>query len=270
MRTDAGQVAVITKMVQIIDALTQGTATTGKYDTVPRAGSELNITELSRQVDLPRTTVYRILQTLVKNGVLTSDFHPGLRLIRWAHQSLQDSDLRSASKGVLQDLVQRYRETASVFVRIGASRICIECEEGLELLRHQVSIGDPMPLHAGSAGRILLAWLADGERDALWAESIASLGRPLEQELPDWTSIRVQGWTFSHGERDAALASVSVPIFDFTGQVVAALSVSGPRIRLSESFMQTMVGHLQESAEAIQLQMNATGQRATFTGERSR
>jgi len=242
MRTDAGQIAVIQKMADILDLI---------------AGADgANVSWISQQSGLPRTTVHRILQTLSKCEVLTPEYRPGPRLIGWAHQALQKLDLREASAPVLKHLVQLFRETASIFVRVGASRICIERLEGVELLPHRIKIGEPMPLHVGSAGRILMAWLDSSEQTKLRKESVNLFGSTTTENSPNLQDIRREGWTASMGERDQALSSLSVPIFGVNGEVVGALSLSGPKEHLSEARMRTITPALQEGADTIHRRMN--------------
>ncbi|MHB1628916.1 MAG: IclR family transcriptional regulator [Bacilli bacterium] len=242
MRTDVGQVAVIQKMAEILD-LIAGT-------------DEVNVLRISQQLGIPRTTVHRILQTLATCDVLTPEYRPGPRLISWAHRAFQTMDLREAGTPVLEHLVQLFRETASIFVRVGASRICIERLEGMGLLPHRIKIGEPVPLHAGSAGRILLAWLDPSEQTRLWQESVNLFGPIGTGRSPNWQDIRRDGWTISLGERDQILSSISAPIFGASGEVVGALSLSGPKERLSEARMRTIAPELRVGADSIQQRMN--------------
>lgn len=134
-----------------------------------------------------------------------------------------------------------------------------------------------MPLHVGSAGRILLAWLDREERERLWRDSVALFGWPggVAEAAeaadpaagpvaaggptnPDWQSIRRDGWTASMGERDSYLSSLSVPIFGENGEVVGALTLSGPRDRLSAARMEAVLTALRDSAAAIRRRMVGT------------
>lgn len=218
------------------------------------SGRGLNPTALSRELGWSRTTVYRILQTLVDLEILTSSYQPGPRLIRWAYPVTQKRALDRISRDTLQRLVAKFRDTASVYIRIGASRVCIARQEGLEALRHTVHVGLAVPLHVGSAGRILLAWLDEQERNALIRESIALSGFGASSQEPDWEAIRAHGWAMTEGERDSALASVSVPIRDGDKAVVAALSISGPRHRFTLERVNPMVQALRE--EALHIERN--------------
>ena len=236
MRTNKDQIAVIAKMVDLLDTLTSG-----DFD---------NPTILSQQLRLPRTTVYRILKTLIDQGVLTDDYHPGPRLLNWVIRAHPELGLEQRSRPSLKRLVGEFRETVSVYRRIGASRVCVVRQEGLEDVRHSVSVGVPMPLHVGSAGRILLAWLAQAERQALITQSVNATHIIQSQPLPDWAEIQSQGWALTVGERDPILASVSVPLF-VKEEVCAALSISGPKQRFTEDRVKHMIRSLKHEARII-------------------
>jgi DNA-binding IclR family transcriptional regulator len=101
-------------------------------------------------------------------------------------------------------------------------------------LRTIVEVGAGLPLAAGSAGKVLLAFASD----ALQRDVFADIER-FTDETPDEASlskelilIRRRGWTWSAGEREAGVGSVSAPVKDAGGRVIAAISVSGPASRI--------------------------------------
>ncbi len=245
MRTEVGGVAVISKMVKILDAVSDC--------------DHVNVAQVSERVHMPRTTVFRILNTLVAEGVLTKEYRPHARLLMWAHSALQSMDLREASAPFLESLLQRYEETASVYVRVGETRICLDRREGLNLLRHMIVIGQPMPLHAGSAGRILMAWLDEQTREDLLQQSRERFPTIHSSDSPDWDAIQRQGWSMSRGERDPALASISVPIFtsrtEDEPRVEGALSISGALQRFTRMNIEEVAQELKSCALSITTRM---------------
>ncbi len=247
MRTrDETGVAVIGKMAEILDAISEG---------IP-----LNASEISRSLGIPRTTVNRLLQTMVSEHMLTPTHQLGPRLVRWASKALRGSDIRQSCGPVLEKMVARFGETASVFVRSGATRVCLDRREGTESVRHNIDVGAAMPIHVGSAGRILLAWLTPEERQTVIAESSSWSGVPILQPEPDWDLIRETGWLTTVGERDPILASVSVPLFGADGVVLAALSLSGPKMRFARPRVEEMASALREEAARVGQQLQHVGQ----------
>ncbi|WP_298345573.1 IclR family transcriptional regulator [Ferrimicrobium sp.] len=240
IRTDerASEIAVIAKMAQLLDVLAGEPA--------------LTPSELGVRLGIPRTTVHRILQTLVAQDMLTPTHEPGPRLIHWSYKAL--GGLRTKSGPILDRLVKEFGETASVFVPSGAVRICIARHDGTQAVRHNINVGASVPIHVGSAGRILLAWLESDEREALIHNSYQLSGVAIAQPPPDWAEIRRQGWSTTAGERDPLLASISVPVFGPDQKVVAALSLSGPRMRLSNERVTAAVEVLKHEAALLSTQ----------------
>lgn len=234
-KEDNEGVAVIGKMARILDLLA--------------LDNTLNPTQVSQRLQIPRTTVHRILQTMVAEHIVTDSYLIGPRTIRWASRALKGSGLREMCAPSLDHLVSVFGETASVFIPTGAARICLDRREGTEPVRHSIEIGAALPIHVGSAGRILLAWLDDQERERLVEESHAWSGLPVVEI--DWALVREQGWVTTSGERDPMVASVSVPVFDVQHRVVLALSLSGPRARLSKKRREDMVEALLEQGGII-------------------
>ena len=244
---DNSSILVLTKIGQVLD-----------YLSVSREA--VSVAEMSRQLKIVRPTLHRILDSLVAEGILTrhqGQYIPGWRLAQWGARALKAQSLTDVAKAVLEDLVERTGETASVYVRVRAIRICAARVEGPGLLRHSIAVGEPMPLYAGSSGRVLLAWLEELERKRLWTESVRFFGTsepvpcPLEEA---WHQIHQDGFAVSLGQRDSALASVSVPVWDHDHRVKASLALSGPISRFAAETLPVMVQHLFKAAHAIESQ----------------
>ena len=185
-------------------------------DTIARVGP-CALADLVRETGLARPTAHRLAVALVRHGLLGRDhagrFVLGARLAAWG--SLTHHGLADAARPVLERLVARTGESAQLYVREGDRRVCIAVHERPSGLRDTVPLGAVMPLDRGSGGKVLLAW-ADG-----------GSGR-----APALAAVRKRGWAESVGEREAGVASVSAPVRDASGEVVAAISVSGPIERL--------------------------------------
>ncbi|MDA8193556.1 MAG: IclR family transcriptional regulator [Thermaerobacter sp.] len=250
MRTDeVSSILVLAKIGQVLD-----------YISLDRGST--SVSEMSRQLKIARPTLHRILDALVAEGILTRQegrYSPGLRLVQWGSRALQSQSLAEIGGTVLHDLVQRTGETASLFVRIKAIRVCVARVEGAGLLRHHIAVGEPLPLYAGSAGHTLLAWMDPGVREGIWAESIGFFHppAPLEPPVDRWQEIRDKRFAISLGERDSALASVSVPVFDAQQAVRAAVTLSGPISRFLPGVLTVMVQELTVAAHEIETRLLA-------------
>lgn len=163
------------------------------------------LAELVDATGLSRPTAHRLAVALEAHGLLRRDgdgrFCLGLRLIGLGHQAAEAVPVWAAARPALGWLHEQTGESVQLFVRDGDERVCVESIESARELRTIVPVGARLPLGAGSAGKVLG-------------------GAP-------------GGWVQSVGEREDGVASVSAPVRDALGQVVAAVSVSGPIQRLS-------------------------------------
>ncbi|HLX41422.1 MAG TPA: IclR family transcriptional regulator C-terminal domain-containing protein, partial [Ktedonobacteraceae bacterium] len=111
----------------------------------------------------------------------------------------------------------------------------IEVVRSLHNLRAFVHVGAPLPLHIGAGGKALLAWLPESEQDALIAKSMARFKRPVrdvEALKNALAKVRTSGWVSSEGERAANVAAIAAPIFNVNREVVGAMVLAAPTIRL--------------------------------------
>jgi len=190
------------------------------------ARSPLGLGDLVAATGLPRATAHRLAVALESHRMLARDtsgrWAPGPRLAELA-QSAPDP-LLSAAGPVLARLRDRSGESAQLYRRSGAERVCVAAAERATGLRTTVAVGTRLPMTAGSGAQVLAAWAPPREQATVLAS--ARFGPRTLAE------VRRRGWAFSVAQREAGVASVSAPVRDRSGQVVAAISVSGPVERL--------------------------------------
>lgn len=166
------------------------------------------LAELVERTGISRPTAHRLAAALVSHGLLRRDgegrYLPGLRLIALGRAASSALPLATAAQPVLDRLRDQTGESAQLYVRDGAGRVCVASAESAHGLRTIVPLGAVLELARGSAGAVL------------------------REDAP----VLRRGWAESVGEREAGVASVSAPVLDGSG-VVAAISVSGPIERTS-------------------------------------
>jgi DNA-binding IclR family transcriptional regulator len=138
---------------------------------------------------------------------------------------------------VLADLAEATGESAQLYVRDGDRRVCVAVHERRSGLRDTVPLGAVFPLSAGSGAKVLLAWADDAGRFDVDPRALAA--------------VRAKGWAESVAEREAGVASVSAPVRDATGRVVAAISVSGPIERMGRRPGRRLAGNVVGAAQRL-------------------
>jgi DNA-binding IclR family transcriptional regulator len=188
------------------------------------ARTPVGLGDLVTATGLPRATAHRLAVALEAHRLLVRDpagrWVPGPRLGELARGA--PDPLVAAAGPVLTRLRDRSGESAQLYRRDGDERVCIAAAERTSGLRTAVAPGDRLPMSAGSGAQVLAAWAGDDELPAGARFGTRTL-----------TEVRRRGWAYSVAQREAGVASVSAPVRDRSGMVVAAISVSGPVERLS-------------------------------------
>ena len=194
-------------------------------------------------VDLGMTapTAYRLMKGMAEHGLLEQDggsYRLGVTLLHLGSRVADGLEVRHVARAHMEWLRDRTHENAELHLRHGWSRVPIEVVSSRLNLRPMGQVGVPFPLHVGASSKVLLAWLAPDESEALARASHTNHGddRAFDAAgLADHlAAVRGQGWAFTDGEREVGVASVAAPIRDHFGVVVAALVLSAPSVRLSE------------------------------------
>ncbi len=187
-------------------------------------GGPATLADLVDATGLSRATAHRLALALEAHGLVGRDergrFRIGVRLAAWGRQAdAIPATLIDEAGGVLEALRDQTGESAQLYVRDGDHRVCVAAAERPSGLRDTVPIGARLSLVAGSGAKVLLAW---SEPDT-WPDGADGAGLRV---------VRQRGWAVSEAEREPGVGSVSVPVRDESGAVIAALSVSGPLDRL--------------------------------------
>lgn len=217
----------------------------------------LTLRDIQQATGIPRATVQRLVTNLVANGFLDragDEFRIGVKMAYWAAAAARELDVLDVVNPVLKDLRDRTEETACFFRAEGEHRVCIAVAETRHALRREISVGRIAPVTVGASGRVLLAWnpeLAD---------------RALAHELPQLTDSTVtnrdelrklikqthaDGFAITVGERVDSASGLAAPVFDAAAELVGAVSVQGPTLRMPYEQCVEWVDPVVEHAERI-------------------
>jgi DNA-binding IclR family transcriptional regulator len=209
------------------------------------ASRPVGLAELCAATGLPRATAHRLAVGLELHGLLARDadnrWRPGPLLGTLA--AAAPDPLVLAATDVLPRLRDRTGESVQVYRGDGLSRVCVATAEPSSGLRDTVPLGARLPLTAGSGAKVLLAW-ADPET----VHAVLPDAHFTERTLAE---VRRRGWAQSVAEREPGVASVSAPVRDASGAVIAAVSVSGPVERIGRRPGERWAGDLLQAADAL-------------------
>lgn len=209
----------------------------------------MSISDLADRVGLKVSTVHRLLNTLILKGFVkqdeeTSKYRLTLKLLRMGRTALGYYDLRTTAKPYLHELVERCNETANLAVLDGGDVVYIDQLESKNLIivKMFAKIGSRGPAHCTATGKVLLASLEDEELDKILNKmplerfTSKTITDPalLRKEL---ARVRKNGYALDLGERDEGVRCVAAPVRNYEGKVIAAISVSGPSIRITDYYL---------------------------------
>ncbi len=243
-------VGVLDRAVAILDAVEGGART---------------FTDLVDVTGFTRPTTHRLIKALEAHGFLSFQggfgYQLGPRLLKLATVAMRELPLRDLAHPALERLAEVTGESAQLYIHDGDRRICIDAVESANELRTIVAVGASLPLTAGSAGKVFLAWAPEAYRKRLLRrpERFTPSTPSTEQLLRDFDRIRRIGWAHSAGERQIGVGSVSAPILGPRDELLAVVSVSGPASRIGRISARRYAPAVMAAARDIERARGATG-----------
>jgi IclR family acetate operon transcriptional repressor len=220
-----------------------------------RETPSLGVTEISERLGLTKSTVHRLLQALVRRGLVAQDasrrgYTLGYRVLALAQAVPGEATLRQICRPHMEWLRSVTAETVSLYVVAGDVRMCLDELESPQLLRMAAGVGRCFPLDRGSASKALLA---DGPAGGdLWHRATAALADDRREGLKrEVDELRSRGYAQSSGETVLGSASIAAPIRGPDGGILAALSVAGPASRFHADAVTGYAAALLEATERI-------------------
>jgi len=237
------------------DSPSRGTATLRRalevLDAFNSSRPRLSLADLAAITRQDKATLLRHLDVFLDTRLVErhgDTYSLGIGAFALGASYLAQHDLYAISRAPMEDLAERLGETISLAIRDGSEVVYIEVVHGQSEIGVQSSVGVRQPAHCSALGKILLAWLTPEERKAsvyahplvrMTGHTITSAGE-LEAHLE---TVRREGYAMDNEERAEGIRCVATPIWDRTGRVTAALSVSGASFRMVDD-------HLESSRQA--------------------
>lgn len=231
-------------------------------------GGSASLSNVARSLDLNRSTVHGLLTTMRQRGIVTQDgnghYALGIKLFELGTLAVSRLDLRAIAGPLLQGLVDEFQETVHLVVSDGLDAVYIDKRESPRSMRIISQVGHRLPAYCTAVGKSLLAFKPEDELDELlddveleaWTRNTITDKQQLKAHLRE---VRSRGYALDDEEIYEGLRCVGAPIRDHSGQVVAALSISGPSVRLGPSRIVEMIPAVVKAAAEISHQLGYRG-----------
>ena len=205
-------------------------------------GPEMAISQISFDLALNKSTVYRLLVAmqkfhLIEQNPLNEKYRLGLRFHELGARSLHARSLQSEARPFLEELARRSNESVSLAVPGAGGVICLDrIDSPTSIITVRTLIGERFPAHCTAVGKAILAWLPEREAYNIIFRYGSRIYTPLTiQGLRDLKPVldltRIRGYATDHEELEKGLSGIAAPILYKGGRVVAALGMAGPTLR---------------------------------------
>jgi len=222
---------------------------------------ELSLTDLCKSISLPKGTVHRLLSTLKYHHYIEQEesnlkYRLGWRLFELGTCVDTLNLLRKKARPYLEELCEKSNETVHLAILKDGDIFYIDKMVGDHRMTMVTSVGLRLPSHIGGLGKSLLAFLPEDNLNRII--NGRELKRFTRNTLTDpdklkevLKKVRKNGYAIDNEEFEIGLTCVGVPIKDFSGKVVAAISISGPALRMSKEMMGHYVKQALDTGEKI-------------------
>src|SRR3954454_17714827 len=239
----------------------------GILEEVARHREGIGLADLSKLVGLHNSTTFHLAKTMVSLGYVrqardTKRYRVGRPLFALAASALDEIEMVNLATPILEDLSRESGESGHFAVRKGDSVVVIARTSGAGAFQLTDRVGVVRPAHCTALGKIILASLRPDqlkrflERVDLKPSTKKSITEP-SALLREITEIRRSAIAFDDGEYNAEVRCIAVPVYNFTGEVIGALGISGPIWRMSDQVLKARAKLVQTAAARLSAEFGA-------------
>ena len=222
-------------------------------------GGEAGVTEIAADLGVHKSTAFRLLATLEAHRMVEQindrgQYRLGVGNLRLAGATTARLDVVTEARAVCRQLAAETRETVNITVRSDTSALYLDQVAGSSALQSHNWVGQRIPLHATSNGKVLLSELSEAEFKA----AVPELPRLTEQTITkrkalwgELADVRRLGYALAVDELEEGLTAAAAPIRNAHGDIIASMSISGPSFRLTAERLEVVVPKLVAAATEV-------------------
>lgn len=220
----------------------------------------VGVTQIAEELDVHKSTVFRLLSTLEARGLVDQlatrgQYQLGYGVVQLAAGATRTHDISVVSRPICQELAETVGETVNIAIHDGREVINVDQVIGSSAVTTVNWVGQRTPLHTTSCGKVFLAAMSPAELETVLDRGLERLTdhtivdvSSLEKQLSE---VRDRGYAYTIDEHEVGLASVSAPIRALGGEVIAAVVVSGPTFRFEDVTIEVLADQVLSAAAEI-------------------
>jgi DNA-binding IclR family transcriptional regulator len=224
------------------------------------------VTQLARQTGLHKSTVHRLLGTLMSKGYVLKDIDNdnyclGMKLLYLSSSILDRMDVRNVAKPYIEALSNKVKEVVHLAILDDNEAVYIDKVENTETtIRMYSQVGRRVSLHCTGVGKVLLAWMPEAQLEAMlkslkmyaYTPNTITNIQKLKKELD---KVKENGYALDNVEHEDGIRCVAAPIFDMNHNVIASISISVPTFKTTETRIPVLIDEILNTADEISYHM---------------
>src|SRR5579872_1307108 len=237
----------------------------GMLEAVSQEPEGLSNAEISRKLDIPKSSASYILRTLEKQGYLHRDgesgkYRVGLKILSLSRGALSGIDVREVALPIMRHLVDKTNLTCHLAILDGSEAVYIEKVEPTGFIRMDTWVGRRMRVHATSVGKSLVAHIPQPQLEKILADRAMERRTPktictLPRLLKELEKVRTQGYAVDDEENNLGARCVGAPVFNQQGVIEASVGLSGTIGQVNAQTMPRIVEALKDAARHVSMQL---------------
>ncbi len=221
----------------------------------------LGITEIGSMIGLHKSTVHRLLGTLMYKGFVikdnkTNNYRLSLKMYELGSKKIESTNILKASKQYTKRLMKAVNEVVHLVIRDGTDIVYIDKVEADNTISMASKIGRRSPLYCTSVGKAIMSQLTEEEVEDIWSNS--NIERLTKNTITDiklfkeeLELIKERGYAVDNEENELGVRCIGVPIFNRKSEIEGAISVSGPITRITENKVEDIAFQINKNAQLI-------------------
>jgi len=229
---------------------------------------ELKLSEIANMLDLNKSTVHGIINTLKYHGFVDQDeltlrYRLGVRFIEFGDTVINSMSIRNVAFPVIDDICGKIEETVHIAMLDGSDVIYIEKKECTQSIKTSTKIGVRIPAYVTADGRIILCHMEKNKLMDIFPRCIKKLTANTVTDkhkmMQMFEEMKESGYALDNQETVKGIICVAAPIFDHEGNVKFSLSVTGPAMRLNEDKIKELIIIIKKAAYEISCRIGYRG-----------